>query len=226
MAERYDVAIMSTKGMSVVVARKLIDSLADRVDHVFVLRDLDVSGFSIVGTLGTDSRRYIFANDMSDKIIDLGLRLEDVDEMGLEAEIVEVRNRKARQETLAEHGATDEEIEFLAPSDEDEDCRRVELNVMTSPQLVEFVERKLNEYGVAKVVPDDDVIQAHARRLLERALTEKAIAEIAPDIAQKAKRLELPADLADRIEGILVDRPALSWDRATAEILDEMVGNG
>jgi hypothetical protein len=106
LKERYDIGIMSTKGLSVVAARKLIDGLAKLVDHVFVLRDFDVSGFSIFGTLGTDSRRYTFENDMDEKIIDIGLRLEDVVAMGLEAEPVEVKSRWARRDKLQEHGAT------------------------------------------------------------------------------------------------------------------------
>jgi hypothetical protein len=91
LAERFDLAIMSTKGMSVVAARKLIDSLADQVDHIFVLRDFDVSGFSIFGTLGTDRRRYRFENDMSGKVIDLGLRLQDVQAMARS------RDRRSRE---------------------------------------------------------------------------------------------------------------------------------
>jgi hypothetical protein len=38
--------------------------------------------------------------------------------MGLEIETVEVKSLEARRETLERHGATDEEIEFLAPEDE------------------------------------------------------------------------------------------------------------
>src|SRR6516165_12819564 len=91
LAERYDLAIMSTKGMSVVAARALLDNIAELVDHVFVLHDFDVSGFSIFGTLGTDSRRYTFESDLSDVIHDIGLRLGDAQAMGLEAETVEVK---------------------------------------------------------------------------------------------------------------------------------------
>ena len=49
---------MSTKGMSVTTSRELIDSL-----HVPVLvfHDFDKSGFSIVGTLKRDTRRYMTA---------------------------------------------------------------------------------------------------------------------------------------------------------------------
>src|SRR6516162_7213298 len=219
LAERYDLAIMSTKGMSVVAARALLDRLADQVDNVLVLHDFDVSGFSISRTLGSDSRRYIFENDMSEKIIDVGLRLEDVEELGLEAETVQVDSREARRAKLEEHGATDDEIEFLVPTDGDEECRRVELNAMTSRQLVDFVEQKLAEHGVDKVMPENGAIEGHARRLIERTLTEKAIAEMAPDIARRAADAELPKDLDHQIAAILVGHPELSWDQALAQVV-------
>jgi hypothetical protein len=94
---------------------------------------------------------------------------------------------------------------------------------MTSPQLVEFVERKLSEYGVAKLVPETDVINAHARRLIEHTLTKKAIDKMAPQIEARATDIELPTDRADRIKQTLALRSALSWDQATSEILDEIL---
>jgi hypothetical protein len=84
--ERFDITLMSTKGMSVTAARMLIDHLVDAVENVFVLHDHDISGFSICGTLGRDSRRYRFVNRV--KLIDLGLRLTDVERMSLESEPV------------------------------------------------------------------------------------------------------------------------------------------
>ena len=49
--------LMSTKGMSVVASRKLLDDLAARVaagriDKILVAHDFDVSGFGIFATLG------------------------------------------------------------------------------------------------------------------------------------------------------------------------------
>jgi hypothetical protein len=220
LAERFDLAIMSTKGMSVVAARALLDRLADEVDHILVLHDLDVSGFSIVGTLGTDSRRYTFENDMSERIIDIGLRLEDVEAMGLEPEVVEPKgSRQSRRETLEDHGATDEEIEFLAPEDEDEDCRRVELNAMTSRQLVDFVEAKLHEHDVDKVMPDGETLERHARRLIEARLTEVAIAGLRDDIAKTVAAVEFPEGLWERVDELLIEQPELPWDAALAEVL-------
>jgi hypothetical protein len=219
LAERYDLAIMSTKGMSVVAARALLDRLADTVEHILVLHDFDLSGFSICGTLGTDSRRYEFENDLSDIIIDIGLRLDDVEAMGLEAEPVTVDNRDARRETLARHGATDDEIDFLAPYDGAGDCQRVELNAMTSRQLVDFVEAKLAEHGVEKVVPDVEVLQQHARHRLEVKLTDELIAAHAEEIARRAAAAELPADLVARVIEQLQREPALSWDQALVRLV-------
>ncbi len=59
LAERYDLAIMSTKGMSVTASRLLVDRLcAESGIPLLVLHDFDKSGFSIVGTLQRDTRRY------------------------------------------------------------------------------------------------------------------------------------------------------------------------
>jgi hypothetical protein len=219
LAERYDLAIMSTKGMSVVAARSLLDEVAPSLDHIFVLHDFDISGFSIFGTLGTDSRRYTFTNDVEEKIIDIGLRLPDVEPMSLEPETVEVKSREARRMTLHEHGASIAEIKFLAPYNEGEPCRRVELNAMTSRQLVDFVEAALEAHGVAKVMPAAEVLHQHARHRLETKLTGELIAAHAEVIARRAAATELPDNLATQVAELLQLEPALSWDQALARLI-------
>ena len=88
LAERYDLALMSTKGMSTTAARELVDELAGDDIPLLVLHDFDKSGFSIVGTLSRDTRRYMFMNNVN--VIDIGLRLEDIE--GLETEQVYTRD--------------------------------------------------------------------------------------------------------------------------------------
>ena len=97
IAERYDLAVMSTKGMSVVAARMLLDRLAPLIDRVFVLHAFDIAGFSIFGTLGGDSRRYVYENAVN--MVDLGLRLGGVQAMG-------PKDFESRVDTLRAHGAT------------------------------------------------------------------------------------------------------------------------
>jgi hypothetical protein len=143
IAERFDVGIMSTKGMSVTAARQLLDKLseAEHLKKVVVVHDFDAYGFSIFGTLGTDTWRYKFRNEV--QVIDIGLRLEDV--RGLDPEPYNPENWDARVETLRRHGATEDEIEFLR-------TQRVELNAMTAPQFVAFLEGKLAIHA-QKVIP-------------------------------------------------------------------------
>jgi DNA topoisomerase VI subunit A len=74
LAERYDIAIMSTKGTSVTAARHLADELCGDYDiPLLVLHDFDKSGLTILKTLREDTDRYTFCNDI--EVIDLGLRL-------------------------------------------------------------------------------------------------------------------------------------------------------
>ena len=62
-----------------------------------MLHDFDVSGFSIYGTLGTDSRRYTFQNLPS--LIDIGLRLKDVEDLNLQSEPVTLRRNGGTRTT-------------------------------------------------------------------------------------------------------------------------------
>jgi hypothetical protein len=77
LANRYDLMIISNKGLSVTAARKLIDEICGgRELPLFVLHDFDFDGFKIFGTLQRDTRRYQFVNAV--ETIDLGLRLADI----------------------------------------------------------------------------------------------------------------------------------------------------
>lgn len=211
IAERFDIAIMSTKGMSVTAARHLLDRLAPQIDKVLALHDFDVAGFSIFGTLGTDGRRYRFENQVP--MHDLGLRLDDVKAMDLPAEPATTSGDwGARQRTLEEHGATTAEIGFLS-------ARRVELNAMTSDQFIAFLERKLAEHGVAKVLPQAETLEQHARRVLEQKLAEQFISEHLDRLAREAAATALPTDLEGRVRDFILHHPDKSWDEALAHIV-------
>jgi Protein of unknown function C-terminus (DUF2399) len=126
LAERYDLAIMSTKGMSSTAARTLIDKLCRQQVPLLVLHDFDKAGFSIIGTLRRNTRRFTFSKKA--RISDLGLRLADVRELGLEANAETAFDRgndSAKRENLRLNGATPQEVEFLL-------SRRVELNALPS----------------------------------------------------------------------------------------------
>jgi hypothetical protein len=216
IAERFDIAIMSTKGMSVVAARELADKMCH--DHdipLLTLHDFDKSGFSIAGTLQRDTRRYEFQNCI--RTIDLGLSLADVTAMALESEYQHhpKGNKATLMANLRENGASDEEINFMFRDfDRLRSTRRVELNAMSSPQFVAFIERKLREVGVAKIVPDQDLL-AKVFTSMERG---RRLAEAVADLDEiDMKNFKAPKDLQRRVRKLLKEQPALRWDAAVAE---------
>jgi Topoisomerase 6 subunit A/Spo11, Toprim domain len=111
IAERFDIAPMSTKGMSNTASRRLIDELSQRGVRIFVLHDFDKSGFSILHTLRTDTRRYRFKS--VPHVIDLGLTLADVQAMDLQSEPQHYRQTVDPKIDLARCGAMPDEQAFL-----------------------------------------------------------------------------------------------------------------
>jgi DNA topoisomerase 6 subunit A-like protein len=213
LAERFDIAIMSTKGTSVTAARKLVDELCDKDDGIplFVLHDFDKTGLTILKTLREDTRRYTFWNKVN--VIDLGLRLEDVEERGLEGEEVDYGkiNPYVVRENLKQSGASPEEVEFLVD-------QRVELNAFTADGLVEWLEEKLEEHGVEKVVPELDMLQEAYRREKQSAYLKDKFEALLKESKEYADGVELPEDLDEKVVDVLKDSPELSWNQAVAEI--------
>src|SRR6516162_7978170 len=216
LAERFDLAIMSTKGMSSTAARNLIDNLCQRKVPLLALHDFDKAGMSIVGTLRRDTRRFSFTRRT--KVIDLGLRLTDVRELGLEASAEDVFDRgsdAAKRQNLSLNGDTREEVEFLLR-------RRVELNALPSDQLVAFIERKLTEQGIQKVVPNDKLLR-DAYQLYEKSKrVEEIVAEAIGEIDDED--ITVPANLRSRVTALLKKDPKLRWDEAVAAIVEPRWG--
>jgi hypothetical protein len=213
LAKRYDIAIMSTKGMSVTAARELVDGLCG--DHgipLLILRDFDKYGFSIAATLSRTNRRYQFRNKIN--AIDLGLRLEDVEAEELDSEEVYYNEgQKAVRANLNENGATEDEIEFLL-------TQRVELNAFTSDKLIAWIERKLVENGVKKLVPDDETLAAAYRRMSQQAILQERLDAIIDELDDEGD-LEVPDDLRGKIEECHAARPELSWDAIVKHVAGE-----
>jgi len=210
LANRHDLMIISNKGLSVTAARKLIDEVCgDNELPLFVLHDFDVAGFMIFGTLQRDTRRYQFTNPV--ETIDLGLRLADI--VGLEREPAAANktSREKLREQLIDNGATDAEIDILL-------TERVELNAMTSDALVAMIERKLKEYGLTKVLPDDALLAETYRAFhRSRQLGEK-FKQLESEF--EAAKTKVPKDLRDQLCAILTKQPDLRWDDAIRIVLD------
>jgi hypothetical protein len=244
IVERFDLAFFSTKGMSTTSARELVEALSNAGVKTFVAHDFDLSGFGIFHTLGHDTKRHEF--ETIPNVVDLGLRLTDVREMSLQSEPYQLLQDKDPKEKLCEYGATREELEFLIGDHHGHgksaywDATRVELNAMTSVQIIAWIERKLVAHGVEKLVPDVDLLgpiwQEGQRvraydafkisdgeyvRAIEAQL-EEARAQLEKDFDAQYKLPRTPEDLQEQVAEYLHLNPLVPWDTAIVALASQL----
>ena len=144
---------------------------------------------------------------------DIGIRMEDVEEWNLAPEDQHHRNpSQDPPRTCSDNGGTVEEAEFISEG------QRVELNMLTGPQFVEFVENKLEDHGVEKVRPDEETL----KEAWERAHVARQVNDLIEEIYSKNRDVPpMPDDIAKRLREALEEKPAQSWDEALWDIVGE-----
>ena len=194
--ERHDCAVMSSKGFSTRAARDLIDKLAEHNEPitVYAVTDADAYGSMIQQTLqeATKARGARKIN-----IVHLGLHPWEAIEMGLEVETVE---RGKKRKPVADY--VKEREDDTAPDgtewEEWLQTHRVELNAMTTPQFIDWLDAKMAEHGDGKLVPPETVVKAELEAKLEvkvRAkVTERILREAGLDrqVAKALKGIKRP----------------------------------
>jgi len=200
--EEYDIGIMSTKGVPVGASCKLANALSNKGVKIFVLHDFDFAGFKIINTLRHGTRLA----PSTPGVIDLGLRLQDI--QSLESEGVSYNQYKDPKIMMRRYGCTEEECSFLAKD-------RVELNAMTSGQFIDFIRKKLDEYKVQKVIPDDQILSNAYTRAVYCQRIDAEIETIKEDLQ---KDIEIPKDLKELVVEKMKDKKS-SWDRIIWDIV-------
>lgn len=228
IAQEFDIAFMSTKGQSVTSARFMIEELSKRGVTTFALRDFDKVGFEITYNLRNDNRRYQF--DEEPLVIDLGLRLDDIEYMGLDGEPVSY-GKTDPTESLRRCGATDDEIEYLAEpiySRYSRDIvtewrgKRVELNAMSSEQFIAFIRRKLIEHDVKKVIPGVNVLSKEYKTRWQKMEVSRRSGEFMQRLNREVASVEIhiPEDLEEQIhEKCKAGEYSLQWNDAVDSVL-------
>ncbi len=225
LAKRYDIAIMSTKGMSVTAARTLAENVCS--DHdvpLLVLRDFDKAGFAIAASFRKDTDRYQFAKYF--EIVDLGLHLDDVQSWGLSSE--EVFYNSDPRANLQENGPTPEEIAFLyeGRSGNHHYGQRVELNEFSSDDFIKWIESKLDQQGIKKVIPDENTLKEAYARAIKVATINRAIEDAMGDAEEAAENHPVPETLMQQISERLQEKPELPWDTVVAKLAAHKIFEG
>jgi hypothetical protein len=174
--ERHDCALLSSKGFSTRAARDLIDKLAEHDEPVavFCAHDADASGTMIYQSLQQATRAR---GARKIQIINLGLDPWEATKMDLEVETLEETRRfKAVANYVRARGGQWEN--WLQTS-------RVELNAMTTPQLIDWLDRKMLMHGDGKLIPPADVLEQQLAEQIERKvradITERILREAGLD---------------------------------------------
>jgi len=148
LIQRLNLAVISTQGFSTRAARKLLAAFVDRGIKVYVLHDCDISGYLIHDKIAHGSDTFKAGLEVTD----LGLTVADVEGMDKmhHAEIkVSRRKYEAALEILTPH-----ERDFFIEKEGHKATtyRRVELNALTMPEFLQFVERKISEAQSAEPI--------------------------------------------------------------------------
>ncbi|MFH1006624.1 MAG: hypothetical protein V1800_03865 [Candidatus Latescibacterota bacterium] len=94
--------------------------------------------------------------------------------------------------------------------------QRVEINAMTSEQLIEWLDHKFAEHNVTKLIPDAETIAEAYKRAMFLNRIQAKIEEFAEEM--EGDDTDVPAGLRDQVAAMLANDPIASWDRVVWDI--------
>jgi hypothetical protein len=161
--ERHDCALLTSKGQGTRAAKDLIDLLGATEEpcEFFMIHDADAAGSMIYQCLQEATAARGARNV---KIINLGLEPAEGRAMGLAVE--EVSNGK--RQALADYVPAADAAWLQT--------HRIELNAMTTPQFLDWLDRKFAKH--TKLIPPVDVMRAELEENLRKALERDIINQI------------------------------------------------
>jgi hypothetical protein len=209
--DRNDCAVMSSKGFSTRAARDLIDKLVEHDEpvEVFCVHDADASGTMIYQTLQEATKAR---GACKIKIVNLGLEPWEAVDMGLEVETIEATKRfKPVADYIRERDGHRWERWLQT--------RRVELNAMTTPQLIQWLDQKMAKFGSGKLIPPPQVLKQELSKQIEIEVREEVRERILREanfeaqVAEAIAAIKMPdgAKLARDIARLFKRQPDAEW---------------
>lgn len=223
--EKYDMALLTSKGYASRAIKDLLDEIGDDAQEeitFFCIHDADAYGTTIYETLQNETRAR---PGRKVKIINLGLEPEEAIAMGLEIERVEKSNRKK-----AVAGYVDPVYERWLQN------FRVELNAMSTPLFIAWLERKLRPYDKGKVIPPERVMVESLDHSLKDKLGQKIREELfrqnnyEGQVAAAFRQVKQSCGdrqgrLAETVETGLEREPVSRWQDVVEAVSDEILKN-
>ncbi len=221
--ERHDCAILTSQGFASRAARDTLDLMGDSDEEIlfFCIHDSDGPGTCIYealteATKARPKRRVTVVNLGLDpwEAVDMELATEKVERKRGEVPVADyVLDRSPRWKTWLQ-------------------TQRVELNAMTSPAFLAWLDGKMEKYDrLGKVIPPTDVLstkfEEDARKLVRERIVERLLAEAGIDtlVDKACMDLDVPAgrairkDIVNRLEEV----PENPWETPLGEIVKAAV---
>jgi hypothetical protein len=156
------------------------------------------------------------------EIVNLGLEPWEAIEMGLEAEQVS-RDRRAPVADYVSRVPGRDWPNWLQSN-------RIELNAMTTPQLLEWLDAKMEAHGGGKVIPPDDVAELDLKDRLtqhiRRQITAKILREVQVEeqVTDALSAIAIPSseEIVEAIEDGLAEDPVRHWTDCVADIAADL----
>jgi hypothetical protein len=210
-AERHDCALISSKGFSTRAAKDLVDKLAEHDEDctVFCVHDADAWGPMIYQTF-QEATKARGARKV--RIVNLGLEPWEAIAMGLEVESVENGERRKPVADYVRERDDEDWEEWLQNN-------RIELNAMTTPEFIEWLDGKMEEHGDGKLVPPPEVLTAELDRRIEDKvrddIRERILREAGFEdrVAEAVAAIKKPSGttLAKGIKRLFKQEPEREW---------------
>jgi len=211
--ERNDCALLTSKGFASRAARDVLDLIGQTQEEIyfFCIHDADASGTLIYQAL-TEATRARGARKVH--VINLGLDPEEAIDMGLQIEnFRELGGKRDRQLPVAEY-VPERWKQWLQ-------TQRVELNAMTSPEFVRWLDMKFEAYA-DKVVPPQKVLRDQLDEKTQQELKRLIAADILSAGGFETRVSEAMATAREKMQELDLDRivregldkaPEQRWDR-------------
>jgi len=221
--EKWDCALLTSKGYASRAVKDLLDMLEDDGEAVtcFCIHDADADGTMIYQTLveATASR-----GKRKVEVINLGLDPAEALTMGLPSESVEKKNRKKK---VARYIPFEWRSWFRK--------NRIELNAMTTPQFLSWLDSKMEQHGPKKLIPPSEVIreefEAELLTKVDAAITERILKEAKAgeqiEVAfENAKEKVLGENWEPEIIEALEENPTFGWRSPVTDIAGRIAKGG
>jgi hypothetical protein len=230
--ERYDCALLTSKGYATRAVCDVLNLMGEIREPItiFCIHDADGPGTMIYESMQKAVNLRPGASNI--EIINLGLEPEEALAMELEPENVERKVDKHGEKKAVPVA------EYVPPRWRTWlQTKRVELNAMTTPEFLSWLDRKVAPHHTGKLVPPEPVLAEQLREKLRSRLrqqiTEEVIrmagvdAQVAREYAALEQKIEQRLiGIGQQVQVALQDEPSRHWSEPIDQAAAELASSG